>query len=751
MSAAAILPWILLFPLLGFLVNGLLYLVSHAKLGGKDAPFGPHGGHGAGGPDPHGAGSHGPGAHGGHGGHDAHAEIPFKAVHTWVGPLASGLSFLASLLAILAWWRETGGHHEVVATLWTWVPMGVNPTWFGGAEVSMDVALRIDPLSALMIGFVTLIGTLIHVYSVGYMGHDEGYGRFFSYLNLFMFSMLTLVLGANLAILFVGWEGVGLCSYLLIGYYYTKDFAADAGKKAFVMNRIGDLGFLLGLLACVAMFGTVDFGGMFAKASATPATFAAGGLMTAACVCLFVGACGKSAQIPLYVWLPDAMAGPTPVSALIHAATMVTAGVYMVARCNVFFRVSHEWAVKTLGEHASVLSLLTHDAAFLVAVVGGTTALVAATMGLAQTDIKKVLAYSTVSQLGYMFLGCGVLAFGAGMFHVFTHAWFKACLFLGSGSVIHALSGEQEMTAMGGLKDKIPHTYRTMLIATLAIAGVPGLAGFFSKDQILAETFASGHPVLWGVAALTAGITAFYMFRLVKMTFFGEFRGSKEVAAHVHESPATMMVPLWILAVGAVLVGWLGIPNFIVPGGNRFEAFLEPAFPKLPADWTPRPHHVSHATEYLLMVASVAIAGLGIWLAWRFYSGAYPFALPEKVAAAFPNAYRWVRNKYFVDEAYEWLFVERMGKRFGRFLWEVDARVVDGVGVHGARNVTVGAAHGSAWVDKTFVDGAVDGVGDGFQAAFRGMGRLQTGQVQAYALTMAAGVFGLVCVYLILS
>ena len=372
--------------------------------------------------------------------------------------------------------------------------MGTNAGWFGSPDFSVDVAFRLDPLSALMLVFVTLIGTLIHVYSVGYMGHDEGYGRFFAYLNLFMFAMLTLVLGANLAILFVGWEGVGLCSYLLIGYYYTKDFAADAGKKAFVMNRIGDAGFLMGLFACVAMFGTVDFAKMFAAAAGNPAIYAAGGLMTFACLALFVGATGKSAQIPLFVWLPDAMAGPTPVSALIHAATMVTAGVYMVARCNVFFRISHEWALKTLGENPSVWGLLTHDASFVVAVVGGITAFVAATIGLAQTDIKKVLAYSTVSQLGYMFLGCGVLAFGAGMFHVFTHAWFKACLFLGSGSVIHALSGEQEMTAMGGLRTKIPHTFRTMFISTLAIAGVPFLAGFFSKDQILGETFVKGLP-----------------------------------------------------------------------------------------------------------------------------------------------------------------------------------------------------------------------------------------------------------------
>ncbi len=750
MNAATFLPWIPVFPFLGFLVNGLLYLVSHGRLGGKDAPLGSHGdGHG----DAHAAG-HGA-AHGGHddhgGGHGGHHDIPFKAVHTWVGPVASGLSFVFALLAIGSWWKETGGHHEIVATLWTWIPMGSNAGWFGAPDFSIDVAFRIDPLSALMLGFVTFIGTLIHVYSVGYMGHDEGYGRFFSYLNLFMFAMLTLVLGANLAILFVGWEGVGLCSYLLIGYYTTKDFAADAGKKAFVMNRIGDAGFLMGLFACVAMFGTVDFTKMFAAAAASPGVYAAGGLMTFACLALFVGATGKSAQIPLFVWLPDAMAGPTPVSALIHAATMVTAGVYMVARCNVFFRISHEWALKALGENPTVWGLLTHDASFVVAVVGGITAFVAATIGLAQTDIKKVLAYSTVSQLGYMFLGCGVLAFGAGMFHVFTHAWFKACLFLGSGSVIHALGGEQEMTAMGGLRGKIPHTFRTMLISTLAIAGVPGLAGFFSKDQILGETFVKGYPVLWAMAALTAGLTAFYMFRLVKMTFYGEYRGPKETWEHVHESPATMTVPLWILAAGAVVVGYLGIPNFLVPGGNRFEAFLEPSFPVLPAGWTPHAHEVSHSLEWTLMLASIAIAGVGILLATTyFYKGSAPFALPAKVVAAFPNAYRWVRNKYFVDELYEAVFVNGLVKRGGRILWEIDARVVDGL-VNGTRNLTVGLSHVSSWFDKTFVDGAVNGVGDSFQAAYRGYGKLQTGQTQNYAFGMAAGVFALVCIYIIFA
>jgi NADH-quinone oxidoreductase subunit L len=755
MRAASLLPWIPVFPLVGFLINGLLYLASHAKLGGKDAPRGPHGdGHAPG--EAHGdtahadparpVAAHGPGGHG----HDLHERIPFRAAHSLVGPVACGLSLLFALLAIGSWWAETHGEEGIVATLWTWMPMGVNPTWFGAKALAIDVAFRLDALSALMLFFVTLVGTLIHVYSVGYMGHDPGYGRYFSYLNLFMFAMLTLVLGANLGILFVGWEGVGLCSYLLIGYFWDKDFAADAGKKAFVVNRIGDFGFILGIFGCMALFGTTDFGAMFDTASKNPGVYAAGGLMTVVAIALFVGACGKSAQIPLYVWLPDAMAGPTPVSALIHAATMVTAGVYMVARCGVFYRISHEWAARTLGEGATLWGLLTHDAAFVVAVVGCATAFVAATIGLAQNDIKKVLAYSTVSQLGYMFLGCGVLAFGSGIFHVFTHAFFKACLFLCSGSVIHALGGEQDMTKMGGLRKLIPHTFVTMFVATLAIAGVPGLAGFFSKDAILGETFSSGHRLLWSVGALTAGLTAFYMFRLMRMTFWGTFRGTPEQLQHVHESPPSMTIPLWILALGSIVVGWFGIPAFILGGENPIGRFLEPAFPRLPADWTPPLHEASHAVEWGLMGGSVALALLGIFLAWRFYSGKFPFAMPEAVVSAFPRLYRWVRDKYYVDEFYEAVFVNGFGKRFGRFLWEVDARVVDGVGVNGTSWLTVQISKISSWFDLAFVDGAVDGIADTLQAAWRGYRRVQTGRTENYALTMAVGVFGAVCLWIIL-
>ena len=746
MTAEALLPWIPVFPLLGFLVNGLLYLFSHAKLGSRSAPLGPHG-------EEHGSApaSHGD-AHGGaaapHGG-PGHSAIPFGSVHSMVGPAACALSFLTALLAIGSWWGRTHGESAVVATLWTWIPMGANPTWFGAKTIAVDVAFRLDALSALMLGFVTFVGTLIHIYSVGYMGHDEGYGRYFSYLNLFMFAMLTLVLGANLPVLFVGWEGVGLCSYLLIGYFYTKDFAADAGKKAFVVNRIGDFGFVLGIFGCFALFGTADFGSMFDAAAASPAAYAAGGLMTAVAVCLFIGACGKSAQIPLYVWLPDAMAGPTPVSALIHAATMVTAGVYMVARCNVFFRVSHEWAVRTLGEAAGVWAMLTHDASYVVAVVGAATALLAATIGLAQTDIKKVLAYSTVSQLGYMFLGCGVLAFAGGIFHVFTHAFFKACLFLGSGSVIHALSGEQEMTSMGGLRKLVPHTFVTMTIATLAIAGVPFFSGFFSKDAILGETFAAGHPVLWGVAVFTAGLTAFYMFRLIRMTFYGAYRGPKETLLNVHESPATMTIPLWFLAAGSVFAGYWGIPKFLPPHENGFERFFTPVLLPLGSGWQRASHEAPSSLEWLLMTASVIVALLGIAVAVSFYSGSYPFAVPKRIATALPRLYRAVRNKYFVDEFYEAVFVSGLIKSGGRFLWEVDARVVDGL-VNLSAGLTVVASRISSWFDLTFVDGAVNGVADTLQTAWRGMRRVQTGRAQNYALTMAAGVFGLVCLYIIL-
>jgi NADH-quinone oxidoreductase subunit L len=597
-------------------------------------------------------------------------------------------------------------------------------------EWFVDAALRIDSLSALMIAFVTFVGFLIHVYSTCYMGHELGYGRYFAYLNLFMFSMLVLVLADNFLLMFVGWEGVGLCSYLLIGYDYHKKFAADAGKKAFVVNRIGDFGFILGIFGIFALFGTVEFGDVFTAAAANPSAYAP--YMTLVCLCLFLGAVGKSAQFPLYVWLPDAMAGPTPVSALIHAATMVTAGVYMVARCNVLFRLSA-------------------DALLVVAVIGGFTALFAATIGLAQNDIKKVLAYSTVSQLGYMFLACGVGAFVAAMFHVMTHAFFKACLFLGSGSVIHALGGEQDLRRMGGLARKIPVTFVTFLVATLAIAGVPLFAGFFSKDMILASVFESHFPqapwlpkVLWSAALFTAGLTAFYMFRLVSLTFWGTFRGAPEQQAHVHESPKSMTVPLVILAVLSVVGGWVGIP--IVHGGNRVAGFLAPVIPAI-AGAQPAEHHPSISLELALMAAAVGAAGVGLLLAWFWYAKG-DGRVPAALAARFPRLARGVENKYFVDEAYDAVFVEGIGKGGGRLLWEVDATVVDLI-PNGTAAVTRGASWASNAFDRIVVDGAVNGIADGFQSSWRLARRAQTGRVQNYALVMGAGVFCLVAVYLI--
>jgi NADH-quinone oxidoreductase subunit L len=717
-----------LFPLIGFLINGLVYLLSHRTKGHEH-------GHGTGhGTDAHTAATapdtvrdtgHDPGHH----------DIPFKGLHTVVGVgsvviacvLAFGAIFDIGLKAF-----SEGASHSI--TLWRWIPLAVNQAvgqipgpageWF------VDVTLRIDSLSALMLAFVTFVGSLIHLYSVGYMGHEEGYGRFFAYLNLFMFAMLVLVLGGNFLLLFVGWEGVGLCSYLLIGYYYEKTHAADAGKKAFVVNRIGDFGFILGIFGVFALFGSLDFQKVFSAAAANPAPYAP--YMTVICLLLFVGACGKSAQFPLYVWLPDAMAGPTPVSALIHAATMVTAGVYMVARCNVFFRMAP-------------------NAMMVVAVVGAFTALFAATIGVAQNDIKKVLAYSTVSQLGYMFLACGVGAFAEGMFHVTTHAFFKACLFLGAGSVIHAMGGEQDIRRMGALAGKIPTTYRTFLVATLTISGVPFLAAFFSKDAIKAAVFqAEFHAVPWlpkvlyAVALFTAGLTAFYMFRLLALTFWGVFRGTKEQEHHVHESPATMTIPLIVLAFLSAVSGYVGVP--IIEHGDRIGEFLRPI--RLPIAGLPeriRPESVS--VELTLMAAAVAVASIGIYLAWSWYAKGEG-RTPARLAAQWPGVYRAVTNKYFVDEAYDRVFVRGLALDGGRFLWEFDATVVDLI-PNGAAAVTRGASWVAAAFDEYVVDGLVNGVAYGFQSLFQLFRRAQTGRVQNYALVMGGGLFCLVAVYLL--
>jgi len=713
-----------LLPLAGFLVNGVLYLASHRTKG--------EAGHGHGADEPQPVAESAPGVH-------AHQHSPrealFKTIHTAVGAGTVGLSCLFAFGAIFDVGLKalsSGATHTV--TLYRWLPLGVNQAVGqvpgNPAEWVVDVAFRLDSLSALMIAFVTFVGLLIHIYSIGYMGHDPGYGRYFAYLNLFMFSMLVLVLSANFLLMFVGWEGVGLCSYLLIGYDYHKKFAADAGKKAFVVNRIGDFGFILGIFAIFSLFGTLDFASVFSAAAGDPARFAP--YMTLVGLSLFVGAVGKSAQFPLHVWLPDAMAGPTPVSALIHAATMVTAGVYMVARCNVLFRLSP-------------------DALLVVAVIGGFTALFAATIGLAQNDIKKVLAYSTVSQLGTMFLACGVGAFVAGIFHVMTHAFFKACLFLGSGSVIHALSGEQDIRKMGGLAGKIRTTYLTFFIATLAIAGVPLLAGFFSKDAILAAVFEAHFArapwlpkLLWAGALFTAGLTAFYMFRLVSLTFYGKFRGTPEQEAHVHESPKTMTVPLIILAFLSVVGGYVGIP--LLHGGNKIGEFLSPILLPLSGREAAQ-HHPAVSLELALMGASVAAAAVGLFLALAWYKKGEG-RVPARIAAAYPGVYRAVSNKYFVDELYEGAFVEGVGKGGGRIMWDFDATVVDLI-PNGSAAVTRGFSSISSLFDQYIVDGLVNGVADTLQAGYRLSKRAQTGRVQNYALVMGGGLFCLVAVYLI--
>ena len=643
-------------PLGGFLVNGLVALAAGSRRAAK-ATAEWRAAHA----DLHGHGEHGDDAHG----HDAHAHddhghghagpfLPYweRLLYGVVGVASVGLAALVAFANVVpfvaASMASEGGAAPVVQTAWKWMAAG---------HVSIDLAFRLDALSAMMVSFVTFVALLIHVFSVGYMQDEEGYGRYFAYLNLFMFAMLTLVLADSLPVLFIGWEGVGLCSYLLIGYYYDKDFAHQAGKKAFVTNRIGDFGMVLGIFGILALFGTTDFSFVeMARQGVLNGTAPVS--VYAVCLLLFLGAVGKSAQVPLYVWLPDAMAGPTPVSALIHAATMVTAGVYLVARCSTVF-------------------VLAPDAMTLVAWVGAGTAVFAASIGLAQNDIKKVLAYSTVSQLGYMFLACGVGAFGAGMFHVFTHAFFKACLFLGSGSVIMAMHHEQDMRAMGGLAPKVPRTYGTMMVATVAIAGIPPLAGFFSKDQILGAAFGAGHPLLFAVGLFTAGMTAFYMFRLARMTFYGEFRGTDEAAKHVHESPATMTVPLIVLAAGSLLAGFLGVPE-VLGGKNRFVEFLAPSLA------TMHPHHVPVATEIGLMFLSVAVALAGIVLAWRWYGqkGATP-EVPSAAAQAFYSKTgalgRLVTNKWFVDEGIEAAVLSPF-RKIGTFLWRgFDALVIDGI------------------------------------------------------------------------
>jgi NADH-quinone oxidoreductase subunit L len=658
-------------------------------------------------------------AHGRHGSHSSGT----KTLITLLCPGMVLVSLVFSIGAVVELAGKAEKVHEVIKYAWM---AGLPFRMADGtmAKFGADFGFLLDPLSSVMILVVTGVGFLIHVYAVGYMGHEGGYYRFFGYMNLFVFFMLMLVLANNYLLLFVGWEGVGLCSYLLIGFYFHKKSAGDAANKAFIVNRIGDAGFILGMLLMFGVLGTVRF--VDVNAALTSGRFAAEtagfGVLSLMALLLFVGATGKSAQFPLYVWLPDAMEGPTPVSALIHAATMVTAGVYMVAR-------------------SSALFTLTPETSMLVAVIGAFTAILAASIALVQNDIKRVLAYSTVSQLGYMFVACGVGAYWVAVFHLFTHAFFKALLFLGSGSVIHALSGEQDMRKMGGLKDKIPVTHWTMFIASLAIAGVPGFAGFFSKDEILWQAYSSplGSKVIFAVGLITAGMTAFYMWRLMYLTFYGKSRVEPAAAAHIHESPRVMTIPLSVLAVGSTLAGWIGVPKLwsIFPDAFRtFEHWLAPALASVSAHVAETGHHDA-TTEWVLMLVSVAVALAGIWLARYMYD-----IKPEKadaLANSAPGLYNTLLNKWYVDEIYGFLFIDGMAKGGGTVLGAFDNRVVDG-GVNGAGWLTRLTSTVSIWWDTWIIDGSVRLMSFLVKLSSYPMRILQTGQFQAYALAFVVGV-----------
>ena len=599
--------------------------------------------------------------------------LPKKYV-SWQACLSVLASFGLSLVSFFGLLRVSAGSLPVIKTLFSWVAAG---------SFNADLSFQLDPLSSIMTLVVTGVGFLIHVYSVGYMAHDNGYKRYFTYLNLFTFAMLILVTGANLVLMFVGWEGVGLCSYLLIGFWFEKHSAANAGKKAFIVNRIGDAAFILGIFFIFLVVGSGDFraingaieGGAFTQ-----------GMATLAALLLFAGATGKSAQIPLYVWLPDAMEGPTPVSALIHAATMVTAGVYMVARMNLLFSLS--------GAAGQVVGL-----------VGGLTAIFAATMALTQNDIKRVLAYSTISQIGYMFIGCGVGAYSAGIFHLYTHAFFKSLLFLAAGSVMHALSGELDMRKMGGLRKYLPLTYPTFLVGAIAIAGVPFLSGFFSKDAILTQAFAQGRYFLWALGLMGAVLTAFYMFRLVFLTFFGEERLDSHAKEHLHESPRVMTIPLVILAFFSVVAGYAGLPVVLGEKANLFDRFLEPVI---------HPGHEGHlsiGSEWLLILASVAVALCGIYIAYVFYLKS-PRS-PHRVVARFPAIYKLLYNKYYVDEIYNAAFVKPM--------------------VNGSRAVY-------DTFDLKVIDGTINGTAAATGFAGKALSFIQSGLVKDYALVILLGV-----------
>ena len=596
---------------------------------------------------------------------------------TFIGPLAIALSFAQSLVLFFQMLEIEG--NVLNEHLYTWISSG---------SFEAGINFQVDQLSGLYLLVITGVGFLIHVYSVGYMHGESGYYRFFAYLNLFVFFMLILVLGDSFLLMFVGWEGVGLCSYLLIGYYFEKDSAAEAAKKAFLFNRVGDFGVLSAVLLIFLTFGSIEFGTI--NNEAVSRLEYGGGLVTAITLLLFLGATGKSAQIPLYVWLPDAMEGPTPVSALIHAATMVTAGLYMVARLS----------------HLFVLAPFTMN---VIAVVGTVTALLAATVAITQTDIKRVLAYSTVSQLGYMFLAMGVGAFGAGVFHVMTHAFFKALLFLGSGSVILAVHHEQDMRKMGALKNKLPITYITMLLGTLAISGIPFFSGFFSKDEILWKAYSSplGNPWLWGVGFLTAGLTAFYMFRMIYLTFHGESRVDSHTAEHVHESPLSMTIPLMILALLAVTGGFFGVPHVFHLIPNGMENYFHGFFTEIPSG------HGAVSTEWTLMGFSVAFALLAWFVAGRLYHSG--FDLASRLRSKCEPLYQLSLNKWYVDEFYNSVIIQP-GRLFStHILWRL--------------------------FDQNVIDRAVNTTADIARMVGNSIRPLQNGLTQNYALIFTLGAF----------
>ncbi|MCA9741189.1 MAG: NADH-quinone oxidoreductase subunit L [Deferribacteres bacterium] len=600
-----------------------------------------------------------------------------------IGILGSAMVFLSFSTAVVLFFQLTQLDPEnrlFINTLYTWMATG---------SFSADVAFRFDALSAVMVLVVTGVGFLIHVYSIGYMHGDRGFARFFSFLNLFTFAMLLLVLGNNFLIMFLGWEGVGLCSYLLIGFWYENPEYAYAGNKAFIVNRIGDFGFLIGIFMIFGYFGSLNFDTVLSAAGMQPEW-----VITTICLLLFVGATGKSAQIPLYVWLPDAMAGPTPVSALIHAATMVTAGVYMICR-------------------TSAMYVLSEVALSVVAIIGLLTALMAATIAITSKDIKKVLAYSTVSQLGYMFLAAGVGAFATAIFHLMTHAFFKALMFLAAGSVMHALSNETNIDKMGGLKNKIGTTYRTFWVGGLAISGILPFAGFFSKDEILWKAFSSpfGSTVFWAVGTLIAGLTAFYMWRMIYTVFYGESRVDKEVALHIHESPKVMTVPLIVLAALSTVGGLVNIPHYF----PMFEHFLDPVFMKYINPAAFEASHGSFGLELTFAAISLVVAFTGIWLAKVMY--VQRRELPDKIASSVKGLYTLLFNKYYVDELYDKIIVKPFVKVSDAFFY--------------------------AFFDVKIIDGIVNGSAKIMDSIAGVLRRSHSGVVQFYALSLVVGAIAL--------